>query len=101
MFDWDAFYEARRTTEAERCERYKLAADLIDACFPSLAKMRHPDVGGSNEAMHALERARDYLHDRNLCWRCNKPHCKIKHRLKRDADGAARPSRSGSARATS
>ena len=34
-------------------------ADLIEAAYKTLAKVRHPDAGGSDEAMQELNEARD------------------------------------------
>ena len=68
---WQADIGALRQAElkrTEQCEaRRKLAMQLIDIGYKSLAAKHHPDKGGSGEAMMLLNEVRDEL--KQHAWR--------------------------------
>ena len=59
--DRDAFMQERQRQDEEIATHRKLANELIDAGYHSLAKLLHPDRGGSKDAMTRLNRVRDEL----------------------------------------
>jgi hypothetical protein len=56
----DAQRRMKFTTPQERNTHVPLVVEMINEGFKALAKKRHPDVGGSHEAMSALAAARDW-----------------------------------------
>ena len=59
--DRDAFMQERQRQDEEIAIHRKLANELIDAGYHSLAKVLHPDRGGAKDAMARLNRVRDEL----------------------------------------
>ena len=59
--DREAFMQERQRQDEEIATHRKLANELIDAGYHSLAKVLHPDRGGSKDAMSRLNRVRDEL----------------------------------------
>lgn len=59
--DRDAFVQEHQSLENEIKQNRKLAEDLIDAGYYSLAQKLHPDRGGSKEAMTRLNHIRAEL----------------------------------------
>jgi hypothetical protein len=57
----DDFVQERQARDDEVQLHRKLAVELIDAGYHSLAKVLHPDRGGSKDAMSRLNRIRDEL----------------------------------------
>lgn len=59
--DRDAFVQERQRQDEEIATHRKLANELIDAGYHSLAKILHPDRGGAKDGMSRLNRVRDEL----------------------------------------
>jgi Protein of unknown function (DUF3102) len=59
--DREDFMQERQRQDEETSVHRKLANELIDAGYHSLAKLLHPDRGGSKDAMSRLNRVRDEL----------------------------------------
>jgi hypothetical protein len=59
--DREAFVQEHQSVEKEIKQNRKLAEDLIDAGYYSLAQKLHPDRGGSKEAMARLNHIRTEL----------------------------------------
>lgn len=60
--------EEREKREAERIlvlrEQSQMELKIIDIGYKTLAKRLHPDLGGTDEEMHELQKARRFLINR-------------------------------------
>jgi hypothetical protein len=61
MFDLKAFERDHLAEEVEKELQRRLILQIIEAGVRSMALKMHPDVGGSDEAMHRLTTCKERL----------------------------------------